>query len=234
MKWIGIVASLFVLLQNGEVSAMESGEQDSYQGTREEMVRLQIVARGITDPRVLQVMREVPRHLFVPPRSEAAAYQDNPLPIAANQTISQPYIVAFMSELLDLDGSEKVLELGTGSGYQAAVLSGLAREVYSIEIIPLLAEEANKRLKKLGYENVHVRRGDGFLGWPEEAPFDAIIVTFAVPEIPTPLVEQLKEGGILVAPEGEWYQEIVILRKRDGKIKKERSIAVRFVPMLRD
>jgi len=234
MKWIGVFVSLFVLVQSWGVSTVESSGEDPYQETREGMVKWQIAARGVTDPRVLQAMREVPRHLFVPPRSEALAYQDYPLPIAANQTISQPYIVAFMSELLDLDGSEKVLELGTGSGYQAAVLSGLAREVYTIEIIPLLAEEAAKRLRDLGYANVNVKRGDGFLGWPEEAPFDAIIVTFAVPEIPEPLVEQLKEGGILVAPEGDWHQEIVILRKRDGKIRKERSIAVRFVPMLRD
>jgi len=216
------------------VSAMESGEPDPYKESREGMVKWQIAGRGVTDPRVLQVMREVPRHLFVPAQSEAMAYQDYPLPIAANQTISQPYVVAFMSELLDLDGSEKVLELGTGSGYQAAVLSGLAREVYTIEIISLLAEEARERLRGLGYANVNVRRGDGFLGWPEEAPFDAIVVTFAVPEIPAPLIDQLKEGGILVAPEGDWYQEIIILKKRDGKIHKERSIPVRFVPMLRE
>ena len=139
-----------------------------------------------------------------------------------------------MTELLDLDGTEKVLELGTGSGYQAAVLSKVVREVYSLEIIHSLAERAAQTLKEQGMTNVHVRRADGFHGWAEEAPFDAVIVTFAVPEIPQPIIDQLAEGGILVAPEGEWYQEIVILRKKDGKIKKERSIPVRFVPMLRE
>jgi protein-L-isoaspartate(D-aspartate) O-methyltransferase len=179
-------------------------------------------------------MREVERHKFVPPSAVPFAYEDYPLPIGEGQTISQPYIVAFMTELLELDGDEKVLELGTGSGYQAAVLSQVAGEVYTLEIVHRLAERAKNTLEELGYKNVHVRRADGFHGWPQEAPFDTIIVTFAVPEIPPALIEQLKEGGILVAPEGDWYQEIVILRKEKGKVRKERSIPVRFVPMLRE
>jgi len=226
--------TFFVFIGGEEVSAVADNESDPYLQAREEMVERQIVARGVGDPKLLEVMREVPRHLFVLPQSQSSAYEDYPLPIGSNQTISQPYIVAFMTELLDLAGSETVLELGAGSGYQAAVLSGLVQEVYTVEIIEELAGEARKRLSDLGYDNVHVRRGDGFLGWPEHAPFDAILITFAVPEIPSPLIEQLMEGGILVAPEGSRHQNIVILRKQDGKIRKEKSIPVRFVPMLRE
>jgi protein-L-isoaspartate(D-aspartate) O-methyltransferase len=209
-------------------------EKDPYWSKRDAMVTKTIEARGVRDPRVLDAMRSVERHQFVPKSALPFAYEDYPLPIGESQTISQPYIVAFMTELLELDGSEKILELGTGSGYQAAVLSKVAKEVYTIEIIHSLADRAGKTLKELGYDNVHVRRSDGFHGWSEEAPFDAIIITFAVPEIPSPVIEQLAEGGILVAPEGDWYQEIIILRKEDGKIKRERSIPVRFVPMLRE
>ena len=156
---------------------MTDNTLDPYGQAREEMVEKQVVRRGVKDPKVLEALRNVPRHLFVPPESQSSAYEDHPLPIGSNQTISQPYIVAFMTELLALDGSETVLELGAGSGYQAAVLSGLVREVYTVEIIEELAEEARKRLSDLGYENVYVRRGDGFLGWPEHAPFDAILIT---------------------------------------------------------
>jgi len=233
MKWIGLLA--LVLVISGMTQAREAeGEEDAYRGKRADMVRHQIEARHVKDPRVLRAMREVPRHLFVPSNMIRFAYDDYPLPIGEDQTISQPYIVALMTEMLELDGTEKVLELGTGSGYQAAVLGKLAKEVYTIEIIRPLAERSRALLAELGYNNVHVKRGDGFYGWPEVAPFDAIIVTFAVPKIPPALVEQLKEGGILIAPEGEPYQELVILRKKNGKISKERSIAVRFVPMLRD
>jgi len=231
------IMSLFtlMLMMVSVVHAREpKKEVDPYVSQRLEMVKRQIQARGVHDPRVLRAMEEVKRHLFVPDRLIRFAYDDYPLPIGEDQTISQPYIVAFMTEMLDLEGNEKVLELGTGSAYQAAVLSKLAKEVYTIEIVHSLARQAKEKLAELGYSNVHVKRGDGFLGWPEHAPFDAIIVTFAVPEIPPALVEQLKEGGILVAPEGEPYQELVILRKEKGKIHKERSIAVRFVPMLRE
>lgn len=198
------------------------------------MVKYQLISRGVQDERVLNAMREVPRHRFVPETEADFACEDYPLPIGEGQTISQPYIVGFMTELLGLKGDEKVLELGTGSGYQAAVLSRLASEVYTIEIIQSLYERSKKIFAELGYKNIHIARRDGYEGWSEAAPFDAIIITFAVPRIPPPLVDQLKEGGVLVAPEGDWYQELIVLRKKDGKIVRERSLPVRFVPMLRE
>lgn len=213
---------------------MQNDELDKFAEERLVMVQEQIAARGILDTRVLEVMRKVERHRFVPEPMTASAYEDRPLPIGEDQTISQPYIVAFMTEALGLRGDEKVLEIGTGSGYQAAVLSGLVKEVYTIEIIPVLAARAKETLASLGYSNVHVKQGDGFLGWPAHAPFDRIIVTAAVGEIPPPLIAQLKEGGTLVAPEGDWYQELVVLTKEKGKIKKTRTIAVRFVPLVRE
>ncbi len=234
-KTILIFIGLTLLIVTGNSYAQEPvKKKDSYMPKREQMVEYQIISRGVKDERVLKAMREVPRHEFVPDRVKTFAYEDHPLPIGENQTISQPYIVAFMTELLELKGNEKILELGSGSGYQAAILSRVSGEVYTIEIIEPLAERARKTLEDLGFSNVHVKRADGFNGWPEEAPFDRIIITFAVPEIPPPLIQQLAEGGILVAPEGDWHQEIVILRKENGKIKKERSIPVRFVPMLRE
>jgi len=198
---------------------------------REEMVRYQIQARGVTNEKVLRAMRSVPRHLFVPENVRNSAYGDFPLPIGEGQTISQPYIVALMTELLDPDESDRVLEIGTGSGYQAAVLAEIVREVYTIEIIPSLSKEAQATLKKLGYKNVHFKIGDGFLGWEEYAPFDGIIVTCAPPEIPHPLIEQLKEGGRLVIPVGEDFQMLKLVEKRKGKIVVKDSIPVRFVPM---
>jgi protein-L-isoaspartate(D-aspartate) O-methyltransferase len=195
------------------------------------MVRSQILGRGVDDRRVLEAMERVPRHLFVPPDVAYAAYDDSPLPIGHGQTISQPYIVALMSQLLELDGSETVLEIGTGSGYQAAILGELAAEVYTIEIVEPLAEEARARLAELGYRNVHVRAGDGYRGWPEHAPFDAIILTAAPPELPQPLIDQLADGGILAAPVGDVQQELLVLEKTARGLERREVIPVRFVPM---
>jgi protein-L-isoaspartate(D-aspartate) O-methyltransferase len=197
------------------------------------MVAEQIERRGVKDPRVLEAMRKVPRHEFVPEEERHEAYDDRPLPIGHGQTISQPYIVAFMTEALGLKGTEKVLEVGTGSGYQAAVLSGLAKEVFTVEIVEPLGTRAAEVLKRLGYKNVSVRVGDGYRGWREEAPFDAIIVTCAPDAVPEPLVHQLAEGGrmiIPVGPEGK-AQQLVLLKKRHGKLHQQEILPVRFVPM---
>ncbi len=198
---------------------------------RKLMVEYQIKARGIKNKKVLSAMLKVERHKFVPKFLWDQAYNDYPLPIGEGQTISQPYIVALMTELLNLKGDEKVLEIGTGSGYQAAVLAELCDKVYTIEIIPSLAETAKKRLKKLGYTNVYVFCGDGYLGLKKYAPFDGIIVTCAPPYVPKPLIEQLKEGGRMVIPVGETYQELKVLTKKKGKIIEKSIIPVRFVPM---
>jgi len=212
---------------------MQDDPSDDFVRMRLEMVKDQIQARGIRDPRVIEAMQKVERHQFVPKEVVPFAYEDGPLPIGEGQTISQPYIVAYMSEMLGLKGDERVLEIGTGSGYQAAVLSRLAKEVYTVEINPILAKRVKGILASQGYSNIRTKEGDGFLGWPEAAPFDAIIVTAAVNDIPPPLVEQLKEGGKLVAPEGEGYQQIVFLKKEKGKIKRSSTISVRFVPLVR-
>ncbi len=195
------------------------------------MIDQQIRQRGITDERVLEAMQNVPRHEFVPKRYRSSAYEDYPLPIGHDQTISQPYIVAYMSEILQLSGDEKVLEIGTGSGYQTAVLCELAKEVYSIEIVEPLCQKADSTLQTLGYTNVHVRCGDGYKGWPEQAPFDAIIVTAAPPKIPQPLIDQLAEGGRMIIPVGRFMQYLKLVTKQDGKIREERTLSVRFVPM---
>ena len=195
------------------------------------MVETQIEIRGVDDPRVLGAMREVPRHLFVPEEMRSRSYGDHPLPIGWGQTISQPYIVALMSELLELDGTKRVLEIGTGSGYHAAVLSRLAGEVYSIEIVEQLGVQARDTLGDLGYDNVQVRVGDGYLGWPEKAPFDGIILTAAPPKIPQPLVDQLKTGGIMVAPVGTFVQDLVVITKTKEGIHRRHVTGVRFVPM---
>jgi protein-L-isoaspartate(D-aspartate) O-methyltransferase len=198
---------------------------------RHEMVRSQIEARGIAEPRVLDAMRTVPRHLLVPEEVRRYAYADHPLPIGHRQTISQPYIVALMTALLEPAADHKVLEIGTGSGYQAAVLSLLVEKVISIEIVEPLARRAAADLEKLGYENVTVIAGDGYRGLPEEAPFDGVIVTAAPPYIPQPLVDQLKVGGRMVIPVGVGYQELQLLEKTETGIEVKRVIAVSFVPM---
>jgi protein-L-isoaspartate(D-aspartate) O-methyltransferase len=199
------------------------------------MVQTQIEERGITDPVVLGAMRRVPRHLFVPEEIAGEAYEDRPLPIGYDQTISQPYIVALMTELLNVKRGQKVLEVGTGSGYQAAVLAEIVDSVWTIEILEPLARSAGERLKKLGYSNVTVRCGDGYAGWKEHAPFDAIIVTAAAEQIPPPLIEQLKEGGRMVIPVGPAFsiQSLFLVEKQGGRITTHNVAAVRFVPMIK-
>jgi protein-L-isoaspartate(D-aspartate) O-methyltransferase len=212
-------------------STPHPADEAALAAARERMVREQIESRSVRDRHTLAALRKVPRHLFVPAEVVAQAYEDYPLPIGHGQTISQPYIVAFMTEALGLDGGETVLEIGTGSGYQAAVLSEIAKQVYTIEIVAPLADEAAARLARLGYRNVSVRAGDGFRGWPEAAPFDAIIVTAAAPRIPEPLKEQLKEGGRIVLPVGDEYQELVVVTRRGSRFDERRVLPVRFVPM---
>lgn len=211
---------------------MAARSNDDFRAARKAMVENQIRARGIRDPRVLNALLKTPRHLFVPPGQEAQAYGDTPLPIGEDQTISQPYIVAFMTEALHLAPGDKVLEIGTGSGYQAAVLSELAGDVYTIERIETLAADAAERLRRLGYANVHTRWGDGYAGWPEAAPFDVIMVTAAAPEVPAALKEQLAEGGRLIVPVGEGSQALKLISKKQGKFEEQTILDVRFVPML--
>lgn len=214
-------------------SLMMCEAQDST-AARERMVREQMEARGVKDRRVLAAMRATPRHLFVPKGLERRAYEDTPLPIGYGQTISQPYIVASMSEMLGVGPGDRVLEIGTGSGYQAAVLAQLAKEVFSIEIVPELGKQSEILLKQLGHSNVEVKIGDGYKGWPEKAPFDRIILTAAPPEIPQSLVDQLKNGGRLVAPEGQAWQELVVIDKdASGKTKRRTAYGVQFVPMVK-
>lgn len=198
-----------------------------------QMAETQLVPRGIHDRRLLKAMRMTPRHLFIPKSYQAFAYEDRPLPIGKEQTISQPYIVAKMTELLQLEGSEKVLEIGTGSGYQAAILSQLADTCYSIELIKLLAERAARLLKEQGYHNVVVKCDDGYKGWKEHAPFDAIIITAAPEEIPQTLIDQLKLNGRMVVPVGKNYQQLVLITKTDKGIQKRNIFPVRFVPMVK-
>jgi len=199
---------------------------------RERMVSEQIEGRGIHSPDVLRVMRATPRHLFVPTGVRSMAYADHPLPIGYGATISQPYIVALMTELLAPNRKQRVLEIGTGSGYQAAILAQLAAKVYTVEIVPELAQSAARTLRELGYSNVTVRQGDGYNGWPEEAPFDGIIVTAAPPEVPQTLIAQLSKGGRLVAPVGSTWQELTLIEKKaDGTIIRRFAGDVSFVPM---
>jgi protein-L-isoaspartate(D-aspartate) O-methyltransferase len=205
--------------------------EDEFAKRRQWMVQEQLRGRDIIDGRVLAAMLQVPRHEFVPPESRDSAYEDNALPLALGQTISQPYIVAYMTQALELQGTERVLEIGTGSGYQAAVLAGIVPEVYTIEILPELQKQASAVLSKLGYTNIRFRVGDGYLGWPEYAPFDRIIVTAAPDEIPQPLIDQLKEDGRLVIPVGSMQQELIVLVKGKSGITQRATIGVRFVPM---
>jgi protein-L-isoaspartate(D-aspartate) O-methyltransferase len=199
---------------------------------RQQMVERQLMARGISEQRVLDALAKVPREEFVPPESRAASYEDGPLPIGSGQTISQPYIVAFMTEQLRPKPSDRVLEVGTGSGYQAAILAELVSEVYSIEIVEPLAKNAEATLQRLGYKNVQVKIGDGYKGWPEAAPFDAIIVTCAPDKVPQPLVDQLKDDGRMVIPVGDRLaQQLYLLEKKNGQLKQSATLPVRFVPM---
>ena len=213
--------------------AVGAGPQtdDEWLKERERMVREQLSGRDIKDPRVLDAMRRVPRHLFVPEPQRRQAYGDHPLPIGYAQTISQPYIVAFMTQALDVAPGHKVLEIGTGSGYQAAVLARLVRAVYTIEIVEPLAERSRATLSELGFSNVHVKAGNGYLGWPEEAPFDRIIVTAAPDEVPPALIAQLKIGGRMAIPVGVESQELRILRRTPDGIETIDTLPVRFVPM---
>jgi len=210
-----------------------SQSETEFTKKREMMVASQIESRGITDPRVLNAMRKVERHLFVPPDQVSRAYGDYPLPIGYGQTISQPYIVAFMTEALDLTPAMKVLEIGTGSGYQAAVLAEICDTVYTVELVPSLAQKAKNLLLLLGYKNIKVRTGDGYQGWIEHSPFQAIIVTCSPTRIPAPLIDQLDEGGRMIIPVGERYsQELIILVKKNDRLTQKAVLPVSFVPML--
>ena len=207
---------------------------DACAAARHRMVTEQLAApgRGITNARVLAAMEKVPRHEFVPPGLQSRAYEDRALPIGLGQTISQPYVVAFMTAQLDPQRTQRVLEIGTGSGYQAAVLAELAGQVYTVEIVQELAQRATADLHRLGYTNIQVRAGDGYQGWPEAAPFDAIIVTCAPGKVPQPLIDQLKEGGRMIIPiGGSWDQDLVLLRKQGGKLEQRAVLPVAFVPM---
>jgi protein-L-isoaspartate(D-aspartate) O-methyltransferase len=211
-------------------------QEDKYSIMRKEMINNQIVNRGIRNPLTIKAMQKVPRHLFVPPEYVNHAYDDNPLPIGYNQTISQPFIVAYMTELAKPVKWKKVLEIGTGSGYQAAVLAEIVDTVYTIEIIPELAKEAAERLIKLGYKNIITKTGDGYNGWKEYAPFDIIMVTAADDHIPQPLLDQLAENGRLIMPVGSpsSAQQIVLAIRKNGKIERSKLAMVRFVPLLRN
>ncbi|MBN2143720.1 MAG: protein-L-isoaspartate(D-aspartate) O-methyltransferase [Candidatus Aureabacteria bacterium] len=197
------------------------------------MIQTQIISRGVRSQKVLDAMQSILRHEFVPAQYRAEAYEDRPVSIGYGQTISQPYIVALMTELLDVQKTDKVLEIGTGSGYQAAVLSRLAKKVYTMEIIPELAQSAKSQLKNKGYKNIEVICGDGYKGWPEQAPFQKIIITAAPPQIPQELIKQLADGGIMVVPVGEIFQELLKIEKKSNNITSQSIIPVRFVPMVK-
>ena len=209
-----------------------AGDDDPFAEPRRLMVERQLAARDITDRRVLDAMADVPRHRFVPSDSRRQAYEDHPLPIGLDQTISQPYIVALMTQLARPTPDCKALEVGVGSGYQSAVLAALCKHVYGIEILPPLAEKAAGLLRELGYDNVTVRCGDGYRGWPEHAPFDVILVTAAPERVPQPLLDQLAPGGRLVIPVGDWFQELLLIERRaDGSLHRVSVAPVQFVPM---
>jgi protein-L-isoaspartate(D-aspartate) O-methyltransferase len=227
-----LVLALLVLAACGPIVGSQSPPAAAeWDAQRSRMVDSQLRARDIRDPRVLDAMREVPRHLFVPETERADAYGDFPLPIGFSQTISQPYIVGFMTQALEVSSEHKVLEIGTGSGYQAAILGRLAREVYTIEIVEPLAERSRTLLQDLGFKNVHVRTGNGYLGWPEQAPFDRIMVTAAPAEVPATLVEQLRIGGRMAIPVGTVSQQLRIMRRTEKGMETIETLPVRFVPM---
>ena len=226
------VLAAFVALLGLAAGVEGQSGRDGFVDMRREMVDRQIRDRGVSDPRVLDAMIEVPRHLFVPEAYRDRAYVDSPQPIGEQQTISQPFMVALMTEHLELAGDEKVLEIGTGSGYQAAILAKLAREVYTIEIREELGRRARELLTGMEYDNIHYRIGDGHRGWPEEAPFDAIMVTAAPEEIPQALLDQLKVDGRLVIPVGDYFQNLLVITKREDGVETEKVTPVRFVPMV--
>ncbi len=237
-----LLTNLFIVFNSGcstnRFSSIQTESQrttktmdDEFDRLRRRMVDVQLRGRDIRDARVLEAMGKVPRHEFVPADLREFAYNDGALPLKMGQTISQPYIVAYMTQLLELEGTERVLEIGTGSGYQAAVLAEIVPEVYTIEILPELGEQAATVLKRLGYKNIHFLIGDGYAGWPEHAPFDRIIVTAAPREIPRPLIDQLKDGGLLVCPVGRPDQDLIVLKKGKDGVARRSTIPVRFVPM---
>ena len=228
MGKIVLITLLFII---AAITLAATG-QETFSLNRQRMVKEQIERRGIIDQRVLEVMRKVKRHLFVPTHLKNAAYEDRPLPIGYGQTISQPYIVAYMTEAAGINRNDRVLEIGTGSGYQAAVLAELSKEVYTIELLKPLAENARLLLEKLGYKNIQVKCGDGYQGWKEHAPFDAIIVTAAPSEIPGELVKQLKTGGGMIVPIGSFFQDLYRITKTETGFKRETLMPVRFVPMV--
>ena len=209
-------------------------KNEDFQMQREKMVTDQIASRGIKDEKVLSAMRKVKRHLFVPLYLKPAAYMDRPLPIGHNQTISQPFIVAYMTDAADLKPDDRLLEIGTGSGYQAAVLAEIVKKVYTIEILEFLADSAHKRLEALGYDNIKVKYGDGYKGWKEHAPFDVIIVTAAPPDVPQALLDQLAIGGRMVVPIGSIYQELYLITRTKTGYEKKALLPVRFVPMVHE
>ena len=216
---------------NGGEPALPQSKDSAWAAERRAMVQQQLASRDIRDPRVLAAMGRVPRHLFIPEKQRAWAYQDHPVPIGLEQTISQPYIVAYMTQMLQLKKSDRVLEIGTGSGYQTAILGELAGEVDSIEIVPELGARAKKLLDQLGYRNIHVRVGDGYQGWPAKAPFAAIMVTAAPPKIPQPLLDQLAVGGRMIVPVGNLRQELVLIHRTENGYQRKNVLPVRFVPM---
>lgn len=234
MKTLLFTALLFLLFTN-PINIAGQPNPEAYRVERERMVEQQIASRGIRHKGTLDAMKTVPRHLFVPRNQIGNAYRDSPLPIGYGQTISQPYIVAYMTEIINPKPDHIVLEIGTGSGYQAAILAGIVKEVYTIEIIPQLAESSEKLFDELGYENISVKTADGYYGWEEAGPFDAIVVTAAAEHIPPPLTAQLKDGGLMIIPVGTpfFVQQLMLVEKKDGKITTRNLMPVRFVPFTR-
>lgn len=226
--------AVLTIISAAFIAMCSYAQDDEFKDKRQQMIERQLKARGIKDPLVLSAMQKVKRHLFVPDDLADFAYKDSPLPIGYDQTISQPYIVAYMTEALKLKPGDRVLEIGTGSGYQAAVLAELVEEVYSIEIIEALAKQAQDKLSDLGYDNVRVKYGDGYKGWKEFAPYDAIIVTAAPPSIPKELAKQLKTGGRMIVPAGSAYQQLILIIKTERGYEEEALLPVRFVPMVHE
>lgn len=216
--------------------AHSCAQDKTFEMERKEMVSRQIEARGVQHAATLNAMKRVPRHLFIPEYLWSHAYNDGPLPIGYEQTISQPYIVAYMTSLIEPEKGEKILEIGTGSGYQAAVIAEIVDSVFTVEIVDELAKTASDKFEQLGYENIYVKLGDGYFGWEEHAPFDKIIVTAAAEEVPPILIDQLKEGGLMIIPIGPEFsvQHLVLIEKKDGKVKKRNMLPVRFVPFTRE